>query len=254
MADYSVLMEKEGRIHVVEVLDEMVKHKGLGVVNTAALLEGNQIGDEVLVGQKYLTIMPANLPELIAGMARRAQTISSKDAGFFITKLGIGSGDTILEAGLGSGGLSLHLARVLGNSGHLVTAEPRAEHASVGLLNLKRASECFEEFPKHTHLEGMVEDVVPDIQFNAIILDMPVHTPAILACSRNLVFGGRLACYAPTTSQLEACWKASEEAGLTVEWAGELMERQWGLTSKGGMRPVNGPFGHTAFLLVAQKK
>ena len=49
--------------------------------------------------------MPAKLPELIAGMARRAQTISSKDAGFFITKLGIGSGDTVLEAGLGSGGL-----------------------------------------------------------------------------------------------------------------------------------------------------
>ena len=42
MADYSVLMEKEGRIHVVEVVDEMVKHKGLGVVNTAALLEGTK--------------------------------------------------------------------------------------------------------------------------------------------------------------------------------------------------------------------
>ena len=254
MADYSVLMEKEGRIHVVEVVDEMVKHKGLGVINTAALLEGTEVGDEVLVGQKYLTIMPARLPELISGMARRAQTISSKDAGFFITKLGIGSGDTVLEAGLGSGGLSLHLAKVLGNSGHLVTAEPRQEHANVGLLNLQRASECFQEFPKHTHLEGMVEDVVPDLQFDAIILDMPVHSPAISACSQNLAFGGRLACYAPTTSQLEACWKASEEVGLTVEWAGELMERQWGLTSKGGMRPVNGPFGHTAFLLVAQKR
>jgi tRNA A58 N-methylase Trm61 len=40
---------------------------------------------------------------------------------------------------------------------------------------------------------------------------------------------------------------------LNVEWAGELMERQWGRASKGGMRPVNGPFGHTAFLLIAQR-
>ena len=93
-----------------------------------------------------------------------------------------------------------------------------------------------------------------DIEFDAIILDMPVHSPAISSCSPHLVFGGRLACWLPTTSQLEACWKASEEAGLTVEWAGELMERQWGVTSKGGMRPVNGPFGHTAFLLIAQKR
>jgi len=254
MAEYAVLMEPEGRIYVVEVIDEMVKHKGLGVFNTATLLKDSAIGDEVLIGQKYLRILPPRLPELISGMARRAQTISSKDAGAFITKLGIGSGDTVLEAGLGSGGLSMHLARVLGSSGHLVTAEPRNEHAKIGLLNLQRVSECFAEFPKHTHLEGMVEDVVPDLNLDAIILDMPVHSPAITACAPKLNYGGRLACYAPTTSQLEACWKSCEEAGLVVEWAGELIERQWGTTSKGGMRPVNGPFGHTAFLLFAQKR
>ena len=254
MADYSVLMENEGRIHVVEVLDEMVKHKGLGVINTATLLEGTKVGDEVLVGQKYLTIMPPRLQELISGMARRAQTISSKDAGFIITKLGVGPGDTVLEAGLGSGGLSLHLAKVMGNSGHLVTAEPREEHASVGLVNLGRASKCFDEFPSHTHLEGLVEDVVPDMEFDCVILDMPSHKAAIEACTPKMKFGARLACYAPTTSQLELCWKTCEDAGLTVEWAGELMERQWGVTSKGGMRPVNGPFGHTAFLLFAQKR
>lgn len=254
MADYSVLMESEGRVHIVEVLDEMVKHKGLGVINTATLLEGTKVGDEVLVGQKYLTIMPPRLQELISGMARRAQTISSKDAGFIITKLGIGPGDTVLEAGLGSGGLSLHLAKVMGNSGHLVTAEPREEHASVGLINLSRASECFEEFPNHTHLEGLVEDVVPNMEFDCVILDMPSHKAAIEACAPKMKFGSRLACYAPTTSQLETCWKTCEESGLTVEWAGELMERQWGVTSKGGMRPVNGPFGHTAFLLFAQKR
>ena len=38
MAEYSVLMENEGRVHVVEVRDETVKYKGLGVINTAALL------------------------------------------------------------------------------------------------------------------------------------------------------------------------------------------------------------------------
>jgi tRNA A58 N-methylase Trm61 len=32
------------------------------------------------------------------------------------------------------------------------------------------------------------------------------------------------------------------------------MERKWGMASKGGMRPVNGAFGHTAFLLFAYRK
>jgi len=254
MVEWAVLMGNDGRVLIVKVVDEVTKHKGLGVINTAKLLADYSLGEEILIGQKYFTLMPPRLPELIAGMARRAQTISAKDAGAFITKLGVGSGDTILEAGLGSGGLSLHLARTMGETGHLVTAEPRDEHAHVGMINLERARECFSGFPKHTHLEGMVEDVVPDMEFNAIILDMPDHIPAIEACAPKLVFGGRLACYAPTTTQLEKCWIACEEAGLTVEWAGELMEREWGRTSKGGMRPVNGPFGHTAFLLFAHRR
>ena len=188
MAEWAVLQEKEGRIHIVEVANDMVKYKGLGVFNSAALLADIAIGEEVLIGQKYLMRLPARLPELVAGMARRAQTISAKDAGAFITRLGIGEGDLVLEAGLGSGGLSLHLARVLGKGGHLMTVEPRDEHAEVGLLNLERASSCFPSFPKHTHLSGLVEDVIPDEKFDAIILDLPDHAPAISACAEKLIF------------------------------------------------------------------
>ena len=56
------------------------------------------------------------------------------------------------------------------------------------------------------------------------------------------------------TSQVERAWQTCEDNGLVVEWAGELMERKWGRASKGGIRPVNGPFGHTAFLLIAHKR
>ena len=86
MAEYAALMENEGRIHIVEMKDEVVKHKGLGVLNIETLLADVKVGEEVLVGQKYLTRMPTRLPELIAGMARRAQTISSEkllEAGSF---------------------------------------------------------------------------------------------------------------------------------------------------------------------------
>ena len=78
--------------------------------------------------------------------------------------------------------------------------------------------------------------------------------PAINAIAKSLLDGGRLACYCPVTSQIEKAWEACENNDLTVEWAGELMERQWGRASKGGIRPVNGPFGHTAFLLIAHKR
>jgi tRNA (adenine57-N1/adenine58-N1)-methyltransferase len=255
---WAVLGESNGKTYVVAVLDEPQKVKGLGVFNSADVLREIDIGQHVVIGQKELQRLTPRVPELARGMVRRAQTIGSKDAGFFLARLGLGPGDTVLEAGIGSAGLSLYIARVLGDKGVHITVEPRQEHAEVGLENLHRAKHCWPAFPTHHHLTGLIEDTVGDIEqlveaVDAIVLDLPDHPPAIAATAGLLKPGGRLACYCPVTSQLERAWEACETAGLTVEWAGELMEREWGRASKGGMRPVNGPFGHTAFLLVAQR-
>jgi len=255
---WAVLIEENGKTYVVELVDQQQKIKGLGVFNPRQTLQDITIGQSVIIGQKELKRMPVRLPELSKGMVRRAQTIGSKDAGFFLTKLGLGPNDAVLEAGIGSGGLSLYIQRVLGKDGVHVTVEPRAEHADVALENLRRASASWRQHPVHHHLEGTLEERASEAGelvegYHAVILDLPDHPPAIEASAPLLLPGGRLACYCPVSSQLERAWEACEAAGLTVEWAGELMEREWGRASKGGMRPVNGPFGHTAFLLVAQR-
>ena len=255
---WAVLTEENGKTYVVELVDKQTKVKGLGVFNPVSTLLTIEIGEMVAIGQKELRRLPARLPELSNGMVRRAQTIGSKDAGFSMARLGCGPGDVVLEAGIGSAGLSMYIARCLGASGTHITVEPRQDHADVGLENLRRAEACWPEFPTHHHIEGEVESSISAVNdlvigVDAVVLDLPDHPPAIAATAPLLNAGGRLACYCPVSSQLERAWEACEAAGLRVEWAGELMEREWGRASKGGMRPVNGPFGHTAFLLVAQK-
>jgi len=255
MPEFACLVEDDGKIHIVEVKDEVCKHKGLGVINFAQLLADIEFGERIKIGNKSLTKIPPRLPELNRGMVRRAQTISPKDAGLFITKLGIGPGDVVVEAGIGSGGLSLHLARVMGSSGMLITSDNRDEHAEIGIENLKRASKCFTEFPEHIHLSGSLEDVdLPVDSVDAVILDMPNHEPALRKMAPLLSPGGRIACYCPVSSQLETCMQVCEELGLKIDWAGELMERPWSRANKGGVRPSNGPFGHTAFLMIAQRR
>ena len=238
---WAVLAEPNGRIHAFEIVDENTKVKGLGVFNPVTSLSGVEMGDEVHIGQKSLIRLPPRLPELNAGLVRRAQTISPKDAGSIVAKL------------------SLHIARVLGDSGHHVTVEPRPEHAEVAQINLERARGSWPATPHHDHVEGCIEDVTEQLAalcaaYDGVVLDLPDHPPAVEAVAPLMAVGARLVCYCPVTQQLERAWEACEAAGLTVEWAGELMEREWGRASKGGMRPVNGPFGHTAFLLVAQRR
>ena len=143
---WAVLMEENGKVHVVEMTSGSSKIKGLGVFDPQKTLSEVEVGGTVTIGQKELRRLPARLPELSKGMLRRAQTISAKDAGFFISRLGIGSGDAVLEGGIGSAGLSLHIARALGGSGIHTTVEPRLEHAEVGLENLRRAESLWQEF------------------------------------------------------------------------------------------------------------
>ena len=251
-----LIREEGGKIHLVHLVDEMMKIKGLGVFNPSKLLSDLEIGDNVEIGQKNLQRIPMRLPEFISCMKRRAQTISAKDAGWLISNMGIGSSDVVLDAGLGSAGLALHLAQVLNANGTLITVEVRDDHADVGLENLTVAKECFLEFPNHEHYSGLVQDVVKSDSvplLDACILDMPDHSDAIHACSEKLRIGARLACYAPNSVQVERCWLDCESAGLEIEHCVEIIERPWSRTSKGGMRPSKGLFGHTAFLLVAKK-
>ena len=112
--EFVALMEENGKIHIVSMVDNIIKIKGIGVVNPHKEFSVLKDGEETHVGSKILRRLPTRLPELIAGMKRRAQTIGSKDAGVLIARHGIGADDIVLEAGLGSGGLSMHLARVIG--------------------------------------------------------------------------------------------------------------------------------------------
>ena len=202
-SDWAVLVEDSGKTYIVELQDKQQKIKGLGVFNPFQVLNEVPVGGRVAIGQKEVVRGPPRLPELTKGMVRRAQTIGSKDAGFLVAKLGLGPSDVVLEAGIGSAGLSLHVQRVLGTTGTHITVEPRAEHSKAALENLRRASATWTSVPTHHHIEGRIEESIEAISalvdgFHAILLDLPDHPSAIEATVDLLVPGGRLACYCPS--------------------------------------------------------
>jgi tRNA (adenine57-N1/adenine58-N1)-methyltransferase len=193
-------------------------------------------------------------------MHRRAQIITPKDASLICSMLGIGAGDRVLEVGFGSAGLTLHLANTIGNKGLITTVELRPEHAEVGLENVELATNSWGGFPEFNLVEAdayssTTAKTVSEISqtYDAISLDLPEPWQAIPHFAKLLAIGGRLSCYCPVTSQLEASWEACEAAGLEIDWAGERIDRVWTKASKGGVRPGNNPMGHTAFILIAQR-
>jgi tRNA (adenine57-N1/adenine58-N1)-methyltransferase len=191
-------------------------------------------------------------------MARRAQVIGAKDAGFLVSWMGIGVGSRVLEGGHGSAGLAMHLANVLGSAGTLISVDSRPDLAEVGRANMERLAEVLPEVPDWHLIDGDMTEIGQVVSgicgsLDAAIIDVAEPWRVVPSVVPMLRAGGRLACYCPTTSQLERSWESAQEQGLVIEWAGEMIERKWVKASKGGVRPGNQPMGHTAFLLIAAK-
>ncbi|DAC52402.1 MAG TPA: hypothetical protein HA340_00180 [Candidatus Thalassarchaeaceae archaeon] len=254
------LREEEGRVYLIRIEDREIKIKGIGRINPARALKDAEIGSTITLGQKEFLVLKPGLRELTLGMHRRAQIITPKDASLICSNLGLTSGDRVLEVGFGSAGLTLHIANMVGSNGLVASVELRSEHAEVGLENIALASSSWDGFPEFHLIEGDAYEAATadaaaavSAEYDAVSIDLPEPWQAIPHFAKLLRLGGRLACYCPVTSQLEQAWEACEEAGLTVEWAGERIDRVWSKASKGGVRPSNNPMGHTAFILVTQR-
>ena len=255
---WMALREDDGRAYLVNNVPGEVKIKGLGRFDPSVLLEGYSLGDRITVGQKSLTIVEAALPEARRNMNRRAQTIGIKDSGFLISWMGIGTGSRVLEGGHGSAGLAMNLANVMGSKGYLISVENRPEHAEVGRSNMERLADFSTDFPSWNLLEMDLQNAASEVvgicgDLDAAIIDIAEPWTVVPEISQTLRIGGRIACYCPTTAQLEKSWNKVEEDGLVVEFAGEIIERRWSKAGRGGVRPGNQPMGHTAFLLIAAK-
>lgn len=256
--NWVALREDDGRAYLVNNVPGEVKIKGLGRFDPSVLLEGYSLGDRITVGQKSLTIVEAALPEARRNMNRRAQTIGIKDSGFLISWMGIGTGSRVLEGGHGSAGLAMNLANVIGSKGYLVSVENRPEHAEVGRSNMEKLAEFSTDFPSWNLLEMDLQNAASEVagicgELDAAIIDIAEPWTVVPEISQTLRIGGRIACYCPTTAQLEKSWNEVEKEGLIVEFAGEIIERRWSRAGRGGVRPGNQPMGHTAFLLIAAK-
>jgi len=256
--NWVALREDDGRAYLVNNVPGEVKIKGLGRFDPSTLLEGFSLGDRITVGQKSLTIVEAALPEARRNMNRRAQTIGIKDSGFLISWMGIGAGSRVLEGGHGSAGLAMNLANVMSSEGCLISVENRPEHAEVGRGNMERMADFSAEFPSWKLLEMDLQNAASEVfaicgELDAAIIDIAEPWTVVSEISQTLRIGGRIACYCPTTAQLEKSWNKVEEDGLVVEFAGEIIERRWSKAGRGGVRPGNQPMGHTAFLLIAAK-
>lgn len=220
------------------------------------LAHGDIIGTlpgTVLRSTKDSELIPLRprLADFVLKMKRGATPVYPKDAGAIVMWADIGPGMTVLEAGTGSGGLTMVLGRAVGGEGKVVSVERRQDHAAVAA---KRIATFFGEVPKQIELRiGDVEEHIAEVAPDRIVLDLPEPWHSVSAAAEHLPGGGVFCCYVPTVPQVQTVREALAGSGAFMDVTTfELLLREWAVDGR-SVRPEHRMIGHTGFVTTARR-
>jgi tRNA (adenine57-N1/adenine58-N1)-methyltransferase len=242
-----------GRLNTITLEAGKIFHTHRGTLAHDVLI-GQPDGSVVTAsnGDAYLALRPL-LSDYVMSMPRGAAIIYPKDAAQILGLADVFPGATVVEAGVGSGALSLWLLRAIGPSGKLVSFERREEFADIARGNV---AGFLGEVPANWEIAlGDLSEVLPEraIQADRVILDMLAPWECLPAVSAALAPGGVLLCYVATVTQLSRVAEAIRGTGLyTQPESSETMVRGWHVEGL-AVRPDHRMVGHTGFLLTARR-
>ena len=245
------LTDQKGRRHTITLREGGVYHTTKGAIPHEAIIggpDGNVVRSAG--GQDYLVLRPI-MEEYIVSMPRGAAVIYPKDAAHILMQTDIFPGARVLEAGVGSGGLSVALLRAIGPEGRLYSYERRDDFARIARRNV-------EEFygGPHPAWEVRVGDLVetrgPE-QVDRVVLDMLAPWECIDSIAEVLVPGGILCCYVATATQLGRTMDTLRaHGGFTEPAAREYTAREWHAEGL-AIRPGHSTSGHTGLLVFTRR-
>ncbi|MEY2900150.1 MAG: hypothetical protein RL247_316 [Actinomycetota bacterium] len=253
IGDHVQLRGPRGTLHTItlEAGGSFHTHKGqIAHDDLVGAPEGSVVTTDR--GVNYLALRPL-LTDFVLSMHRGATIIYPKDSAQIVSLADVQPGHHVLEAGVGSGALSLSLLRALGEQGTLISIERRQEFADIAKANV----EAFygTKPAQWTVTVGEFTDVAlsrPEASCDRIILDMLAPWECVDAVIHALIPGGVLAVYVATVTQLSRVVEAIRASGrFTHPDSLEVLIRPWHVEGL-AVRPEHRMIGHTGFVMTAR--
>jgi tRNA (adenine57-N1/adenine58-N1)-methyltransferase catalytic subunit len=255
VGDRVQLTGPKGRLNTItlEAGGEFHTHNGvishdeiIGKPDATVITSSNEID--------YLVLRPL-LIDFVMSMPRGAAIIYPKDAAQILAFGDIFPGASVVEAGVGSGALSLWLLRAIGESGTLLSFERREEFAAIARANV--AGFLGKEPSNWSITIGDLKDslgpVAAEASVDRVVLDMLAPWDCLDAVAIALKPGGVLTCYVATVTQLSRIAEAiRRSARFTSPDSTETIIRGWHVEGL-AVRPDHRMIGHTGFLVSARR-
>ncbi len=246
-----VLRDERGRRSLVVLEDGGTWHSHSGAV-AHDLLIGRPDGTAVATpkGVEIVALRPTR-EDFILKMQRGAQVVYPKDQAMIVGLADIRPGMRVIEAGAGSGALTLALLDAVGPEGSVCSVERREDHAVDARRNVERFRGG--SVANWELVLGDVADVLATSTAHRVVLDLPEPWHALDGTASALAPGGILLTYLPSVPQVmevtEALWS---HGGFTDVATTETLVRGWDVDGL-AVRPAHRMVAHTAFLTRARR-
>ena len=191
-----------------------------------------------------LRLYKPGLYDLVQGVKRQTQIIYPKDIAYICLRLGAGPGRRILEAGSGSGALTLAFSWFCGPDGDVHSCDAREEFHKLARRNLSWAGLGDNVTLYHRDIaEGF-----PIQGADALFLDMRTPWEHLRHVPHALKPGAQLGFLLPTVEQVSALLRGLEHGPYDDIEVCELLLRRWKPLAD-RLRPDDRMIAHTGFLV-----
>lgn len=242
-----LLIDRKSRRYLFDLASGREFHTHTGVIAHDEIIgapEGSRLRSTR--GSSFLALRPT-LADAVLKMPRGAQVIYPKDIGPILMLADIFPGARVLEAGIGSGALSMALLR----AGAVVTGyERREDFCARARANVERfcGAEALERY--RTEVRDVYEGI-DETGLDRVVLDLPEPWQVVPHASVALRPGGILLAYTPSIMQVQRLRRALDDSAFDLHETVEVLQRGWHVEGE-AVRPNHRMVAHTGFLTVSR--
>jgi tRNA (adenine57-N1/adenine58-N1)-methyltransferase len=245
--DLAQLIGPRGKKFIVKIApgEHLQTHQGM--IKHADLI-GSTWGRKVRshLGKSFMLLQPS-LNDILLRLKRTTTIMYPKDIGFILVNMGIGPGQQIIEAGTGSGALTIALAHAVGPGGRVFSYEARAKNQNIARQNLESLGLLERVELKQRDIDTGFDEHNAD----ALFLDLPNPYDYLPQVRAALKPGGFFGSLLPTTNQVIGLLKSLEIHHFGFAEVLETSLRYYTPVAK-KFRPKQRMVAHTGYLIFAR--
>ena len=250
VGDRVLIIDRRGRRYLVELTGSGKFQSHLGEFAHSDLI-GHEEGTRVTTtkGHNLLALKPA-MADYTRLMPRIATVVYPKDLGAILVYGDIFPGARVLEAGSGSGAVTIALMRAVGDRGHVTSYDVRPDMIERARSNV---DQFLPQMSNVTFKLGDVSEGFEEEDLDRIVLDLPEPWHVAPHASGRLVPGGILCSFLPTILQVHDLVQAlKSQVTFDLIETFEMLMRSWSVGGR-SVRPDHRMVGHTGFLTTARR-